>query len=80
VLRSVGVGRGRRAPRISAPNDILFSDDTVDPEVTDTLTKLFDHRFAHQAHPPQAFADLALSGPVQFTFIIFDIRFVLFVR
>ena len=77
---SVVAGRGCRTPYIPSPNNILFSDDTVYPEVTDTLTKLLDHRFAHQAYPPEAFANLALPGPVQFTFVVFNIRLMLLIR
>lgn len=79
VLWCVMVGRGSCTSRIPAPHDILFPDDAIDPEVTNTLTKFLDHRLAHQGYPPQAFADLALSGPIQLTLIIFDVGFVFFV-
>lgn len=79
MLWGVVAGRGRRTPHIPSPNDILFTNDAVDPKITDPLAKLFNHRLTHQAHPPQAFANLTLSRPVEFTLIIFDIWFVLFV-
>lgn len=80
MLWGVVIRRGRRSLHISSTNDILFTNDAVDPEVTNPPAELFDHRLAHQAHPPQTFADLTLSRPIQFTFVVLDIGFVLFIR
>lgn len=80
MLWSVMAGRGCTTPLFPSPDDILLTNDAVDSLVTDSLPELFDHSFAHQAYPPQTFTNLALSRPVQFTFVIFDVRFVLFVR
>jgi hypothetical protein len=78
MLGSIVVGRCCSAPRIPSPK-VLFTNDTVDPEVTNPLAELFNHRLAHQAHPPQSFANLTLSWPVEFTFVIFNIWFVFFI-
>jgi hypothetical protein len=79
MLRGIVVGRGCGTPHIPTPDYILLSNDAGDPEITNTLTELFNHRLAHQAYPPQTFPDLTLPRPVQFTFVILNVRFVLFV-
>ena len=56
-----------------------FGHNSFEAFVTIGFPELLDHRLAHQGHPPQAFADLALSGPIQLTLIIFDVGFVFFV-